>query len=278
MSNRNKINLPPISDILLNHPQGPVPVGSASPLAAGAYAPSRPAQSPPVLPPLSRQNSHLPLPMPQPQAAAHQYKYYDYYYGNSSQVPYPQPNYYNTPPYTGGQYYAPPYGARPAQSLSFAPKQPVMAANATPSGHILARSPLSNNASPVYTNDVTPPPLSLRHSYKGVPSAKMTSPSEEDDQDDDSSARSDSDSSPSSSSVLHGGSKRKTRNNLPKETTYILLKWLNDHLNHPYPNSFEKNQLMISTGLNQQQLSNWFINARRRKIKSLKEQRRLNLV
>lgn len=71
--------------------------------------------------------------------------------------------------------------------------------------------------------------------------------------------------------------KRKTRNNLPKETTYILLKWLNDHLNHPYPNSFEKNQLMVSTGLNQQQLSNWFINARRRKIKVLKEQQRLNI-
>lgn len=71
--------------------------------------------------------------------------------------------------------------------------------------------------------------------------------------------------------------KRKTRNNLPKETTYILLKWLNEHLNHPYPNSFEKNQLMMSTGLNQQQLSNWFINARRRKIKILKEQKRLNI-
>ncbi|CAK7894556.1 hypothetical protein CAAN1_10S05468 [[Candida] anglica] len=65
--------------------------------------------------------------------------------------------------------------------------------------------------------------------------------------------------------------KRKTRNNLPKETTYTLLKWLNEHLNHPYPNSFEKNQLMHSTGLNQQQLSNWFINARRRKIKVLKK-------
>lgn len=73
-----------------------------------------------------------------------------------------------------------------------------------------------------------------------------------------------------------GASKRKTRNNLPKETTYILINWLNDHLNHPYPNLFEKNQLMASTGLNHQQLLNWFINARRRKIKMLKEQRQLN--
>lgn len=71
---------------------------------------------------------------------------------------------------------------------------------------------------------------------------------------------------------------RKTRSNLPKETTFILLKWLNEHLNHPYPNSFEKNQLMLSTGLNQQQLSNWFINARRRKIRVLKEQTRISSV
>lgn len=65
----------------------------------------------------------------------------------------------------------------------------------------------------------------------------------------------------------------RTRNNLPKETTYILLKWLNEHLKHPYPNSFEKTQLMMTTGLSQQQLSNWFINARRRKIKALRQRK-----
>lgn len=68
-------------------------------------------------------------------------------------------------------------------------------------------------------------------------------------------------------------SRSRTRNNLPKETTYILLKWLNEHLNHPYPNSFEKTRLMMATGLNQQQLSNWFINARRRKIKGLRQKK-----
>lgn len=72
-----------------------------------------------------------------------------------------------------------------------------------------------------------------------------------------------------------GMSRTRTRNNLPKETTYILLRWLNDHLNHPYPNSFEKTQLMMTTGLNQQQLSNWFINARRRKIKVLRQKQKL---
>lgn len=90
--------------------------------------------------------------------------------------------------------------------------------------------------------------------------------------------------SPVTSPTLEGGvssasaniqhhSRSRTRNNLPKETTYILLKWLNDHLNHPYPNSFEKTRLMMATGLNQQQLSNWFINARRRKIKVLRQKK-----
>lgn len=65
--------------------------------------------------------------------------------------------------------------------------------------------------------------------------------------------------------------KVRTRNNLPKEVTNVLIKWLKDHLNHPYPNSFEKAQLIMATGLNQQQLSNWFINARRRKIKYLRD-------
>lgn len=74
--------------------------------------------------------------------------------------------------------------------------------------------------------------------------------------------------------TLNSG-KVRTRNNLPKGTTQILLKWLNEHLNHPYPNSFEKTQLIISTGLNQQQLSNWFINARRRKIKALRQKQKL---
>lgn len=80
---------------------------------------------------------------------------------------------------------------------------------------------------------------------------------------------------PGSPVAATGGlsSRSRTRNNLPKETTYILLKWLNEHLDHPYPNSFEKTRLMMATGLNQQQLSNWFINARRRKIKGLRQRK-----
>lgn len=120
-----------------------------------------------------------------------------------------------------------------------------------------------NPQQPYQYNSSTPPTLLLRNnSYPNSTSSSTTS------------IFNSPLSSPNANNHLN--QKRKTRNNLPKEITYILLRWLNDHLNHPYPSSFEKNELMALTGLNQQQLSNWFINARRRKIKTLKEQKRLN--
>ncbi|CDK28812.1 unnamed protein product [Kuraishia capsulata CBS 1993] len=77
-------------------------------------------------------------------------------------------------------------------------------------------------------------------------------------------------SSQRSFSSNHPSSKKK-RSNLPKKTTMILLTWLNENLNHPYPSSKQKNELIFQTGLSSQQLSNWFINARRRKISLLRE-------
>ncbi|GME84611.1 unnamed protein product [Ambrosiozyma monospora] len=68
----------------------------------------------------------------------------------------------------------------------------------------------------------------------------------------------------------HNPFSKKKRTNLPKKTTVILLNWLNDNLDHPYPNSKEKLELIRRTGLTNQQLSNWFINARRRKIQLLR--------
>ncbi|AQZ16220.1 TOS8 (YGL096W) and CUP9 (YPL177C) [Zygosaccharomyces parabailii] len=56
------------------------------------------------------------------------------------------------------------------------------------------------------------------------------------------------------------------RSNLPKETVQILNTWLLDHLRNPYPTPQEKRELLIRTGLTKIQLSNWFINVRRRKI------------
>lgn len=56
------------------------------------------------------------------------------------------------------------------------------------------------------------------------------------------------------------------RANLPKETVKILNNWLENHLNNPYPTPAEKNELLKQTGLTKIQLSNWFINVRRRKV------------
>lgn len=59
---------------------------------------------------------------------------------------------------------------------------------------------------------------------------------------------------------------KKRRGNLPREVTEILRSWLNDHVHHPYPTESEKAQLIKQTGLTLNQISNWFINARRRRL------------
>ncbi|GAA5805875.1 hypothetical protein HPULCUR_011401 [Helicostylum pulchrum] len=57
---------------------------------------------------------------------------------------------------------------------------------------------------------------------------------------------------------------RKRRGNLPKSVTAILKQWLIDHCRHPYPTEEEKRSLRLKTNLTLNQISNWFINARRR--------------
>ncbi|KAI1743997.1 homeobox KN domain-containing protein [Xylaria scruposa] len=65
------------------------------------------------------------------------------------------------------------------------------------------------------------------------------------------------------------GKQRKRRGNLPKETTEILRNWFLAHLAHPYPTEDEKQALMRETNLQMNQISNWFINARRRQLPSM---------
>lgn len=56
------------------------------------------------------------------------------------------------------------------------------------------------------------------------------------------------------------------RGNLPKDVTNILRSWLSSHLGNPYPTEEDKHRLVDQTGLSLIQVSNWFINARRRSI------------
>ncbi|KAI5868089.1 hypothetical protein GGS23DRAFT_602014 [Durotheca rogersii] len=62
---------------------------------------------------------------------------------------------------------------------------------------------------------------------------------------------------------------RRRRGNLPKETTDRLRTWFFSHLHHPYPTEDEKQEMMRQTGLQMNQISNWFINARRRQLPAL---------
>ncbi|KAI7862704.1 hypothetical protein BDF14DRAFT_1735563, partial [Spinellus fusiger] len=58
--------------------------------------------------------------------------------------------------------------------------------------------------------------------------------------------------------------KKRRRGNLPREVTDFLKHWLIQHKAHPYPSEKEKGDLAYRTGLTVNQISNWFINARRR--------------
>lgn len=51
---------------------------------------------------------------------------------------------------------------------------------------------------------------------------------------------------------------------LPPQVVHKLKQWMLDHVDHPYPNDSEKNQLVQETGLTLRQLNDWFSNARRR--------------
>lgn len=82
---------------------------------------------------------------------------------------------------------------------------------------------------------------------------------------------------------------KKRRGNLPREITDMLKQWFEEHLAHPYPTEEEKQLLCRRTGLQMtqvstsvmtwrkradtgDQISNWFINSRRRRVPELLQQ------
>ncbi|KAF8404807.1 hypothetical protein HHK36_009697 [Tetracentron sinense] len=59
-------------------------------------------------------------------------------------------------------------------------------------------------------------------------------------------------------------SKKKKKGKLPKDARQKLLTWWELHYKWPYPSETEKVALAESTGLDQKQINNWFINQRKR--------------
>ena len=58
---------------------------------------------------------------------------------------------------------------------------------------------------------------------------------------------------------------KKKRPNLPSQAKAILSDWFRNHVDNPYPNQIEKQELSNRTGLTLQKVDNWFINERSRK-------------
>jgi hypothetical protein len=92
---------------------------------------------------------------------------------------------------------------------------------------------------------------------------------DDDDDDDDDDEEEEEDDSDSNTASMNSSSSpiptvRKRRGNLPKSVTAILKQWLIDHCRNPYPTEVEKTGLRDKTDLTLNQISNWFINARRR--------------
>lgn len=66
--------------------------------------------------------------------------------------------------------------------------------------------------------------------------------------------------------------KRKKRGNLPPEAKKTMMAWFKVNLHHPYPDEETKKKWIAETGLSPEQISNYCINARRRDIKSMREE------
>lgn len=70
--------------------------------------------------------------------------------------------------------------------------------------------------------------------------------------------------------IYERNEKKHKRANYSKNISKILKSWLRNNLNSPYPSEIEKTELSKCTGLDQTQINNWFINARRRILPLLK--------
>ncbi|KAJ9619917.1 homeodomain super [Taxawa tesnikishii (nom. ined.)] len=62
----------------------------------------------------------------------------------------------------------------------------------------------------------------------------------------------------------HQNGKSRKRSNLPKQSTEIMKRWFDENMHNPYPSEEQKRHFAAAAGINLTQVSNWFINHRRR--------------
>mmetsp|Transcript_23855 Transcript_23855/g.33130 ORF Transcript_23855/g.33130 Transcript_23855/m.33130 type:complete len:236 (-) Transcript_23855:494-1201(-) len=74
--------------------------------------------------------------------------------------------------------------------------------------------------------------------------------------------------SSSVSSSSRNGCEHGKRLNFKREQVYYLSKWFEEHVDDPYPSPNTKFELARQSGLSFKQVSNWFINARSRRLSS----------
>lgn len=69
-----------------------------------------------------------------------------------------------------------------------------------------------------------------------------------------------------SSKIGKGGRGQRKSSSLPSETVEYLKAWMMspEHIAHPYPTEPEKAKIMADTGIEMKQLTNWFVNNRKR--------------
>jgi len=70
----------------------------------------------------------------------------------------------------------------------------------------------------------------------------------------------------SMASLARVGEKTKKSSSLPPDTVEYLKNWMMspEHIAHPYPTEKEKAQIMVDTNIELKQLTNWFVNNRKR--------------
>ncbi|EFC36711.1 predicted protein [Naegleria gruberi] len=60
------------------------------------------------------------------------------------------------------------------------------------------------------------------------------------------------------------GSKKRKRSNFSKKDKELLIEWLQNHSDYPYPSDEEKDELLERVSMTKDQLETWFVNNRKR--------------